>query len=133
MLPASARLLAPGGTRATVGVAPLRQCARLLWILVPWVLVVVVGRGICLVAKRLPPLVWLVRAVAGVLEARRSARAAHALGGGVHERPESPQVDPPRIGGLEMQPAEVPSPPQTLRSRSPMCATTDGVTDQAAG
>ena len=76
VLPTPARLAL--GVRPGVGVSPLRECARLLWVLVPWVLVVVTGRAVCLVAQRIPPLVRLVRWVVRALEARRSARAATA-------------------------------------------------------
>ena len=49
--------------RPGVRAEPLSSCVgRLLPIMLPWLLVVV-GRGICLVAQRVPPLVWLVRTV----------------------------------------------------------------------
>ena len=69
-----------------VAVAPLWRSARLLWVMLPWLLVVL-GRGLCLVAQRVPPLVWLVRAVAAELEARRSARAARARYQGARDLP----------------------------------------------
>ncbi len=61
----------PSASRgAGVRVEPLSSCVgRLLPILLPWLLVVV-GRGVCLAAQRLPPLVWLVRAVRQKLDRR---------------------------------------------------------------
>ncbi len=69
-------LASPSASRgAGVRVEPLVGCVgRLLPILLPWLLVVV-GRGICLVAQRVPPLVWLVRAVRQQL-ARRVGQVA---------------------------------------------------------
>ncbi len=56
---------------ARVEVEPvLPLLPRFLCIFVPWALVVA-GRPICLVAQRVPPLVWLVRLVARQLAARR--------------------------------------------------------------
>lgn len=65
----------PSASRgAGVRVEPLASCVgRLLPILLPWLLVVV-GRGVCVVAQRVPPLVWLVRAVR-----RELARRAREL------------------------------------------------------
>lgn len=46
-----------------VGLEPItRGLPQLLCILAPWSLLVA-GRGVCLVAQRIPPLVWLVRLV----------------------------------------------------------------------
>lgn len=44
-----------------VAVAPLRFCLRLMPVLVAWA-VVLAGRGVCLLAQRVPPIVRLVRA-----------------------------------------------------------------------
>jgi hypothetical protein len=56
-----------------VGVVPLRACLLpLLPAVVPWLLVVV-GRAVCLVAQRVPPLVHLVQVV-------RRARAGRLNG-----------------------------------------------------
>ena len=53
----------PCTPRLPVRVEPLPRCVlRLLPILAAWALVVV-GRAVCLVAQRVPPAVWLVRAV----------------------------------------------------------------------
>ena len=60
-----------------VAVEPLWRCARLLVILLPW-LFVLVGRRVCVVAQRVPPLVWVVHSIVVLLQARRSARAARA-------------------------------------------------------
>jgi len=47
-----------------VGLEPLPRCLlRLLPLLVPWLVVVRLGRGLCLLAQRVPPAVLLVRAV----------------------------------------------------------------------
>ena len=67
------RVSSSASREAGVRVEPLLSCVGLLLpILLPWVLVVV-GRGICVVAQRVPPLVWLVRAVRQQL-ARRAGQ-----------------------------------------------------------
>lgn len=73
--------------RAGVRVEPLSSCVgRLLPILLPW-LVVVVGRGVCIAAQRVPPLVWLVRAVRREL-ARRASEQPAGVPGGAAARPQ---------------------------------------------
>ena len=63
---------APGPASRPVAPVPLRRClVPLLVALVPW-LVVVLGRGLCLVAQRIPPLVRLVRLARRWLESRRA-------------------------------------------------------------
>lgn len=53
----------PHGPAACVRVVPLHRCLLvLLLVLVPWS-AVVLGRAVCLVAQRVPPLVHVVRAV----------------------------------------------------------------------
>jgi hypothetical protein len=60
-----------------VSVDPLGRCLlRALPVLVAWLVVVRAGRGVCLVAQRLPPVVLAVRAVRSRLSARRVAREA---------------------------------------------------------
>lgn len=64
-----------GRVRTPVGVEPWRVCLlSLLPILLAWLLVVVLGRVVCLAAQRVPPLVLLVRAV-------RRSRDASVRGG----------------------------------------------------
>jgi hypothetical protein len=47
-----------------VGLEPLPAClARLLPVLVPWLVVVRLGRVLCLLAQRVPPVVAAVQAV----------------------------------------------------------------------
>lgn len=57
-----------------VGLEPLPAClVRLLPVLVPWLVVVRLGRVLCLVAQRVPPVVALVQAVQRRRERRRPA------------------------------------------------------------
>jgi hypothetical protein len=62
---------APSPSRRVAPV-PLRRClVPMLVALVPW-LVVVLGRGLCLAAQRIPPLVRLVRFARQWHESRRA-------------------------------------------------------------
>lgn len=59
---------------AAVRLAPLLPLlARFLFIAAPWA-VVVTGRAVCLLAQRVPALVWLVRAVYRWKDARTAMR-----------------------------------------------------------
>lgn len=61
--------------RVGVNVDPLGRCLlQALPVLVGWLVVVRAGRGVCLVAQRLPPVVLAVRAARSRGSARRVAR-----------------------------------------------------------
>lgn len=88
-------------TGSAVRVVPLRRCLLLMFVaLLPWLLVVV-GRGICLTAQRVPPLVRLVRR----LRRARGPRAVPAVTCPASVRPADGHAIPPQ-GPVTSAPAQ---------------------------
>ncbi len=71
----------PRAASEPVAVVPLRRCLPPLLPLLAASALVALGRRVCLLAQRLPPLVLLVRRVREALEARASRREAHSAEG----------------------------------------------------